>query len=153
MENIDMNKVEVQDAEIVETESKKEDNLYTSISVNELTQNKDLASVLHKVLTLCYLSKTVDPKVIAWVKLVETTTKQEFEELTKIQNNFDFQIANRDFRNDEKLKKEYATQESAKMTQKLKSLIEVPVITKQLFQSQINLSDAEFGLLASFFSN
>lgn len=153
--NTNMEKVEVKDAEIVEAEntSSVKDNLYTKISVNDLTQSKDLSNVLHKILTLCHLSKVVDPKILTWVKLVETTTKQEFEELTKIKNNFDFQIANRDFRNDEKRKREYGIQESVKMTNKLKSLIEVPVVDKTLVHSQINLNDAEFELLTPFYSN
>lgn len=153
MENIDMNKIEVKDAEIVEVGNTGEvkDNLYTKISVNDLTQSKDLANVLHKILTLCHLSKIVDTKILTWVKLVETTTKQEFEELTKIQNNFDFQITNRDFRNDEKLKRSFALQEQAKMTNKLKSLIDIPVINKTLLHSQINLNDAEYDLLTPFY--
>lgn len=141
----------------LDTESKKEstddvqDELYTKIDVNTLTQNKDLAQILNKVLTLCSLSKTIDPKVITWVRLIETITRQEFEELSKIQKNFDFQIANRDFRNDEKLKRQFAMQEQAKMTKKLTSLVDVPMIDKTLMHSQIHLNNAEFAQLTPFF--
>jgi hypothetical protein len=158
MENIETKDVERKDTErkdteIVEAKSTDvvQDILFTKITVNELTQGKDLSTVLHKILTLCFLSKTVDAKVITWVKLVEAITKQEFEELTKIQKNFDYQIVNRDFRNDEKLKGEFAKQESAKMTRKITSLVDVPMIDKALIQSQINLNEAEFKQLEPFF--
>ncbi len=165
MENIKTKDVEMKEKDTTdyepEGESKKadmeesaeaaQDELFTKIDVNTLTQSKDLAAVLHKILTLCHLSKTVDPKVLAWVKLVETTTRQEFEELTKVQKNFDFQIANRDFRNDEKLKREFAIGEQRKMTQKLTSLIDVPMIDETLIKSQINLNEAEFAQLAPFY--
>lgn len=143
-------KADAPEADEVETESAV-DELFTKIAVNQLTQNPDISQVLYKILTLCSLSKTVDNKIFAWVKFLETITKQEFEELSKIQKNFDFQLANRDFRNDAKLKGDFARQEGAKMTKKLTSLINVPMIDRALVQSQIHLSDAELNLLAPFY--
>lgn len=139
------------EVEVEDTKKCEQDKLFTNIAVNQLTQNRDLANVLHKILTLCTLSKIVAPKILTWVQLVESITKQEFEELSKIQKNFDFQIVNRDFRNDEDLKRKYAIQEQANMTKKLTSLIDVPMIDEGLLKSQINLTDAEFGQLNSFF--
>ncbi len=150
MENTETKPIE-KDAETENINVDVPDELYTGIAVNTLTQNRDLAGVLHKILTLCSLSKTVDPKIITWVSLTETITKREFEELSKIQKNFDFQITNRDFRNDEKLKQQFAIQEQGKMTKKLTSLVDVPMIDETLIKSQINLNDAEYGHLTPFY--
>ncbi len=151
MENIEAKKVI--DTEVIEAENKsiESEHLFTKIMVNELTQNRELAKVLHKILTLCSLSKTVAPKVLTWANFVETITKHEFEELSKIEKNFNFQITNRDFKNDDNLKREFAIQEQKKMTDKLSSLIDTPRIDKVLLDSQINLTETELQLLTPFF--
>ncbi len=155
MENVENKDVEMKEKDNSEKMSAPvdvvEDKLFTKITVNQLTQNEGLGKVLYKILTLCHLSRTVSPKVITWVKLVESITKKEFEELTTIQKNFDFQINNRDFRNDDKLKQGFAIQEQGKMAKKLTSLIDVPMIDETLLKVQINLADAEFSQLVPFF--
>ena len=128
-----------------------QENIYNQVAVSFLTQEKNLAATFHKILTLCAISKTVDPKIVVWIKLLENITKEQFEALAKIQRNFDYQIANRDFRNDDKLKREFAISEQQKMTDTLTGLIDVPIIDAQLLDEQIVLTPEEIEILTPFY--
>jgi hypothetical protein len=132
-------------------ENIEQENLFNQVAVNFLTQDKNLAATFHKILTLCAISKTVDPKVVVWIKLLENITKEQFEVLAKIQRNFDYQIANRDFRNDDKLKREFTIREQGKMTDTLTGLIDVPAIDAQLLDSQVVLTPEEIEILTPFY--